>query len=420
MPAMPRDQRLDSTAAFLADPYRYISRRCAQLGSDCFEARILFAPAICMTGPQAGEVFYDTARMQRAGAAPRLLRSTLFGHGGVQGLDGAHHVHRKALFLEVLAPERVRVLGDCVRSEWAREAQTWPADGEVVLYDAARAVLTRAVCAWAGVPLAGHEVGQRMRQLTALYDDAAAGLAGNLAARAARMALEQWLAGLVEAVRRGRLRARHALAEVSSHRDFRGRPLPARVAAVELLNLLRPTVATSVFVVFAALAAHRHPAEVPPLDGSDPARLQAFLDEVRRFYPFFPAVAARVRETFAWQGAVFPRGRRVLFDLYGTNHDPRAWADPEVFDPRRFLEREPDVYSFVPQGGNGVALGHRCPGEGVATTVMAETLAFLFGRLQYRVLPGQDLSLDFGRLPALPRSSMRIAVGGPSVGAPAR
>jgi fatty-acid peroxygenase len=41
-----------------------------------------------------------------------------------------------------------------------------------VLYDESQEILTRAVCAWAGVPLTEPEVAQRTRELTALFDAA--------------------------------------------------------------------------------------------------------------------------------------------------------------------------------------------------------------------------------------------------------
>src|SRR3546814_20911466 len=85
---------------------------------------------------------------------------------------------------------------------------------------------------------------------------------------------------------------------------------------------------------------------------------------------FFPAVAAIVREQFEWRGHRFPQGRRVLLDLYGTNHDGRCWPQPERFDPERFLGEEPDRFAFVPQGGGEPAVPHRCPGEPITTRIM--------------------------------------------------
>src|SRR3546814_15474251 len=90
--------------------------------------------------------------------------------------------------------------------------------------------------------------------------------------------------------------------------------LSPRVAAVELLNILRPTVAVSVFITFTAHALHQLPACRQNLQADD-GYLECFVQEVRRFYPFFPAVMAHVRRDFEWKGYRFPRGRRVVLDL---------------------------------------------------------------------------------------------------------
>ena len=50
---------------------------------------------------------------------------------------------------------------------------------------------------------------------------------------------------------------------------------------------------------------------------------------MRRAYPFIPFIAGRVREPFTWRGHDFRMGAWVLMDLYGTNHDPRVWRDPD-------------------------------------------------------------------------------------------
>ena len=55
--------------------------------------------------------------------------------------------------------------------------------------------------------------------------------------------------------------------------------------------------------------------------------------------------------TSSGRATAFPLGRRVLLDLYGTNHDPRVWKHPLRFDPERFLGPEPSAFAFVPTGG---------------------------------------------------------------------
>lgn len=129
---------------------------------------------------------------------------------------------------------------------------------------------------------------------------------------------------------------------------------------------------------------------------------------VRRFYPFFPAVAARVRRDFEWQGYPFPQGQRVLQDLYGTNHDPRAWDPPGAFQPERFRSWEENPFTFIPQGGGDHLVNHRCPGEWITVALMKVGVGFLAGGMAYEV-PEQDLRIDRRRLPALPRSGFVIS-----------
>jgi fatty-acid peroxygenase len=50
-----------------------------------------------------------------------------------------------------------------------------------------------------------------------------------------------------------------ALQVISAHRALDGELLPPGVAAVELLNVLRPTVAVALYVTFAAHALHQYP-----------------------------------------------------------------------------------------------------------------------------------------------------------------
>ena len=186
--------------------------------------------------------------------------------------------------------------------------------------------------------------------------------------------------------------------------------LDEQTAAVELLNIARPTVAVAWFVSFAALAPHRHPDWRDRL-GRDPdaaldGDLEAFAHEVRRLYPFAPALGARVERLFVWRGHRFPEGRLVLLDVYGTDHDPEVWPDPQVFDPTRFLGVEPDRFAFVPHGGGDPATGHRCAGERVAVELLKGAVRVLAG-LRYQ-LPDQDLRYPLGRMPTRPCSGFAI------------
>ena len=402
---LPRDDRFDATLALKRDPYRYISRRARELGTDCFETRVLLRPTLCLTGRDAAQLFYDPQRFQRGGAAPSALQKTLFGVGGVQGLDGEAHAQRKQLFLSLTTDTQIADLAEISAEGWRRAAARWRLADRVVLYAEARELLTRAVCSWAGVPLPEAEVTGRTRDLTLLYD--AAGRVGQqLAVRHARARCERWAAEVIERIRAGELpQADGCPAQaVALWREADGRLLlPLPIAAVELLNLLRPTVAVSVWFAFLAHALHAHAEQREKLRAASAHERECFAQEVRRFYPFFPAVPARVREDFEWRGCTLRAGTRALLDLFGIDHDGRIWGDPEAFRPERFRDWDGDAFAFVPQGGGDVETGHRCPGEGVALALMQRALGFLVDEIDYAV-PSQDLSIDFARLPALPRS----------------
>lgn len=409
MPQIPRTASLDSTLALMRDPYRFIAKRCRRHGADVFRTRILLRETICMSGPAAAELFYDNARFARHGAAPARLQKTLLGEGGVQGLDGAAHQHRKAMFLSLMTPERLAALAEMTADGWHTFARRWASQRDVVLYEEIQELLTRAVCAWAGVPLAEAEVGRRRRELTALFDAAGAVGLRHWWSRFARVRAERWIADVVDGIRGGQLRPPEGSAAhvIAWHRQGDGQLLDARIAAVDLLNVLRPTVAVSVYFLFVAHALHRRPESRQRLRAGESGYAELFVQEVRRFYPFFPSVVARTREAFEWNGYPFPPGRRVMLDLHGTNHDPRAWDTPEDFRPERFRRWDGSPFNFIPQGGGDHLVHHRCAGEWITIELMKVAANFLAGGMDYEV-PPQDLRIDYGRLPALPQSRFVI------------
>ncbi len=185
MRPIPRDPAPESSASLLREGYGFIRNRCQQLQAPLFQTRLLMQDTICLSGEEAARLFYDDRRFQRAGAAPRMLRKTLLGEGGVQTLDGPEHHHRKQLFMSLLGESGVAELVALARREWSSAVERWIGDGQVQLHHEVQAILTRAVCAWAGVPLPEDEVETRRDQLATLIDGAG-GIAPGTGARAGR------------------------------------------------------------------------------------------------------------------------------------------------------------------------------------------------------------------------------------------
>ncbi|AHL76661.1 cytochrome P450 [Stutzerimonas stutzeri] len=408
MPDIPHDSQTESSLSLLSEGYSFISSRCQRLGSDLFQVRLLMQNTICMSGEEAAKLFYDEQLFQREHAAPRMLQKTLFGQGGVQGLDGEAHRHRKQLFLSLLTEAAVAELVRLSEANWQAAIETWQQCDRVVFMPEVQAILTRTACDWAGVPLEEGELLHRRDQLAAMIDGAGGVGARHWRARKARKEAESWMIELISRVRAGTLVIDESrpLAVVARHLDLDGAVLKERIAAVEMLNLLRPTVAVARFVTYAALELLAHPQWHQRLQQED-AVLEPFAQEVRRLHAFFPFTAARVRKDFEWRGYHFPKDTRVLLDLYGTNRDARLWVQPEAFRPERFAAWDGGAFNFITQGGGDAASGHRCPGEPLAIALLKSALCMLTRRMSYAV-PAQSLHMDPSRMPEQPESLLII------------
>ncbi|WP_235912194.1 cytochrome P450 [Ruania zhangjianzhongii] len=395
----------------LTEGYAFISRTCDNVGTDAFRVHAFGRPVTFLRGADASRLFYGgQGRFTRAGAVPTFVQHLLQDEGSVQGLDSAAHRHRKAMFRALLTSSDAGRIVDLFAEDFARAARYWAEQDRIALHSQAELLLTRTALRWAGVPLAGTSVRHRARELSAMVDWIGLVGPGNWAARLLRRRTEAWAAGLVSAVRAGELSppGRSALAVIAGFRDDHGDLLTEEVAAVELINVLRPIVAVSRFVTFAAVALMTHPHWRETFAQGTEADLQPFVHEVRRYYPFFPAVPGRTTEPFTWQGAEFAAGELVVLDLYGTNHHRSLWELPEAFAPERFRDWDGDPHTLIPQGGGDSVTDHRCPGEPMTIALMKEAVRLLTRSVTYTV-PVQDLSVPLNRGPALPREGVLLA-----------
>ncbi|MEU1043082.1 cytochrome P450 [Streptomyces sp. NPDC005551] len=399
----------DRTGSLPPEGHSWLPDRLRHATSPAVRTRLLGRHASGLRGPDAVRFFYDERPTRRRRAAPERVRSTLFGQDAAHTPDLAAHRVRRALLHSLLTPpDRVALLVEHVTDAWDGAVDAWRVRPEIVLFEEAAKVLTAGVCRWAGIPLDKDRVAVTAQDLVATVDGFATPGARHWQARRARAGCEARIADLVGKVRTGEIEAPagSAVSVVVRHRDADGRPLDARTAAVELLNIVRPTVAVSWFVTFAAHALHRWPENRAPLRAGDAAYGAAFAQEVRRFYPFAPFTGGRAAADLYWKGEHARAGGPVLLGLYGQDRDAELWGDPYRFRPERFLARpaardEPD-----PQGGADPSGGHRCPGEAV-TMALLEALGVRLSRLTYGV-PVQDLTIPLRHIPTRPRSGFRI------------
>ncbi|MCV0025459.1 cytochrome P450 [Bacillus sp. XT-2] len=402
---IPHDKSLDNSVALMREGYLFIKNRKEHYHSDLFQARLLGKTFICMSGAEAAKVFYDTERFQRQGALPKRVQKSLFGVNAIQTMDGDAHIHRKLLFLSLMTPPHQKRLAELMTEQWEAAVTRWEMADQVMLFDEAKEILCRVACYWAGVPLKETEVKERADDFIDMVDAFGAVGPRHWKGRRARSRTEEWIEKMIEEVRGGRLKTENgsALHEMAFYTQENGSRLDARMAAIELINVLRPIIAIGYFISFSALALHEHPKYKEWLRSGGSQEREMFVQEVRRFYPFGPFLGAVVKKDFIWNDCEFKKGASVLLDVYGTNHDPRMWDKPDEFRPERFKEREDNPFDFIPQGGGNAEKGHRCPGEGITIEVMKASLDFLVNQVEYDV-PTQSLHYSLARMPSLPES----------------
>ncbi|MEQ5787779.1 cytochrome P450 [Erythrobacter sp. NFXS35] len=403
--SIPRLAAFDSTLAFKREGYAFVGNRCREIGADAFRTRIMLREVVCMRGAEAAAQFYDGEHFTRSGAMPPTTLRLLQDKGSVQSLDGLHHRARKAMLLSLLTGPAVAAITDRFEAAWHDALPGWCARPSVVLHDEMQQLLCKAACDWAGVPVRGRALARRTEEMAAMIGSAGAIGPSVLGALMLRQRSEIWARRAVLTARERRETAT-PVGVLAHHRDPGGNLLDPEAAAVELLNLVRPTVAIARFITFAALALHQHTDAAQWLAEDPEARAPAFADEVRRFYPFFPVIGGTVRRPFAWHGHTFAQDDWVLLGLHATNHDPALWDDPHAFRPQRFIAADPSSFALVPQGAGDHAADHRCPGEWFTIALIARA-AVLLGKATWGV-PRQDLSIPLNRFPTLPGRGMEV------------
>ncbi|NDV49292.1 MULTISPECIES: cytochrome P450 [unclassified Salipiger] len=406
---LPRSPEPDATLAFLREGYEFISHRCEKLGTDAFTTRLMLRPVTCVRGASAAAMFYKPGRMSRKGAMPRSVMTLLQDHGSVQTLDGEAHRQRRKIFLDVMSPDRLR----CARQFYAREFRlaSTASSERVVRFDRfIGPVLCRTAFHWSGMPFSGEDVEKRTEEFQAMFTSA--GSFGPKRVRAAwlRARSERWARELISAARAEPGANGWLVDHLLAHRDASGTGLNDRDAGVELLNILRAIVAVGRYVGFAVHAMAMHKEAVLQLRAAPTEDMcRAFGDEVRRLYPFFPAIGGKVLQEFTWHGHHFGKGDWVLLDLYGTCREEASWGRATQFDPTRHLAPD-EPAAMIPQGGGCMQAGHRCPGEALTRALLTEAIELML-EVDLAV-PEQDMGMRPNEFPPLPRDGLLVRISG--------
>ena len=141
---------------------------------------------------------------------------------------------------------------------------------------------------------------------------------------------------------------------------------------VTLLAAGHETTATALAWALERLA--RHPQALAQCQ--DDAYLDATVKEVLRVRPVLSITSRKTLQPWEVGGYTLPGGVYVSPCLYLAHRRAELWPDPTSFRPERFLEGQPEPYSWVPFGGGT----RRCLGASFASLEMREVLRAVASR----------------------------------------
>ena len=363
--------KLTDVTERLDEGYLLLSELRKEANAPVVKARLLNKEVIAIYGKEAAKKFYDPRNFKREGAMPKIVLKTLFGENGVQTLDGQAHEHRKTIFMDLMTPKRMeeyhRILDKNLTQKLDRQ------QGQFELFDLAKDVLFRSICEWAGIDLSQltkKEVDQLAEYQISMISSAVTNPATHIKGIDNRKKSEKWAQSLIENARINPVAGKEdvALYAFAKATDDHGELLPIDVAAVELLNVIRPTVALTVWIALMGHALFSRPDIYQRLHAEFDQLQDSFIQEMRRYYPFFPMLPAFAIQDVEVDGYLIPKDSWVVLDLYGTNHDDRMIETPEVFRISRYLGKEKHIsydeeYEMIAQGGGEFKTMHRCAGE---------------------------------------------------------
>lgn len=304
-------------------------------------------------------------------------------------MDPPAHTAMRRHVMRAFTPRRMESLTPRVRAIAAELLAVWPADGEIDAFEHFTDPLPIAVMA----ELLG--VDAQDRPLFKRCGDAIVYSSGAdpETIRAAQRELEGHLEGVFEARRRA---PRQDLISLLLSPAEDGAALSER----ELLGLCFTLLVAGTETTTSALGnalwlLDRHPDWKRRL-AEEPALIPAAVEEILRFESPVQGLSRVVRRDVHLHGRKIPKGARVHLLWAAANRDPRAFPEPDRFDPLR-------------SPNNHLAFGfgiHFCLGASLARTELRIGLEALLSRApDYRLdttglarLPS-DTNRGFGRLP---------------------
>lgn len=395
LPPGPRIPKAAAALGFFTARRRALTAAAKRYG-DCFTVELpIFGRTVIISDPALVRELFAT-NSDLVTRASNL--GSVLGPGSTFSLHGDEHRARRKLLVPPFHGKRMANYEAIVAEEVAREAADWPEGREFSTLEPMMRitlnVILRAVFGAQGAAL------QELRRLLppmvplaslmvvlppALRRDLGPWSPWGKVVRS-RMRYNEIIAALIaqarsdpEFDRRG-----DVLSLLMSARYEDGSAIADEHIADELLTLLaagHETTATTLAWTIERLRRHhdllcRLTAEV---DAGGTELTQATIWEVQRTRPVVEAMFRMTKKRIRLGEWVIPEGHGVMPSITLMHSSSRHFADPQLFQPDRFIGNNPDSLTWIPFGG-GV---RRCIGAAFANMEMTVTLRELLREFQF-------------------------------------
>lgn len=383
LPPGPRTPKWLSLLLFTVSRRQAVDRLTRRYGAAFTVDSPIFGPTVFITEPDLARQVFLADPDDLGNIQPNLSR--ILGSGSVFALDGAAHRRRRNLLSPPFHGKSVRAYEQIVIEETLAEIAGWPT-GES--FDTLRPMnrITLNVILRAIFGAQGAELDQLRVELPKWVTLGSRLVALPMPARtfgrftpwgrlkAWREEYESILDKLIDDVRADpNFEDRTDVLTLllgSSYED--GTAMTRKEIGDELLTLLaagHETTASTMAWVFERLS--RYPQLLDELvaeaDTDRNTLRRAAIREVQRVRTVIDFAGRHVYAPSVRIGEwVIPRGYGVIVGINQIHHNPAAFADPERFDPQRYLDGSPSAFEWLPYGGGS----RRCPGSTFANLEM--------------------------------------------------
>ncbi len=399
LPPGPRWPPVAQTVAW-AVSLPWMLDRCSERYGEMFTMR--FFPSgrriVVVSGAELVKQVFKAPPEVAPSAAGSSPIASVMGPSSVLTLTGPEHIRQRRLLLPPFHGERMREYEETIVQATRRDIAQWPLGAPMVLQERTRAI-TLEVILQAVFGVEAERMDPLRKAVGALF--APLTLPMLLRVALSRPTQERPKGGLGRALDNldeviyaelGRRRAQQEFAERTDNvlslllcaRDEDGVGMSDAELRDELVTLLlagHETTATSVAWAIERLV--RHPDKLARLtaeidEGESDEYMQAVVHETMRVRPVVPLVVRVLKEPLRVGEHELPIGTRVAPSIWLTNRDPRTYEDPQEFRPERFLDRQPETFSWIPFGG-GI---RRCIGASFALLEMKLMLRTILGEME--------------------------------------